>query len=129
MMRSTRLSKPKLKSIDLSSAYVPPRIDSFDRTMTNLTQRPDSFELLRSKLSTIVSPKRRITAKPGNIHMQAVRSNMKKLFRTGNGPLCGSSKGAGTRNDKTLDVSTLIKGLTVEGPVTRRSGRLLDKLT
>mmetsp|Transcript_6430 Transcript_6430/g.11210 ORF Transcript_6430/g.11210 Transcript_6430/m.11210 type:complete len:243 (-) Transcript_6430:11-739(-) len=120
--RQIRYSRPKLKSFDKSIDFITPRLSSFDRTMTNLTQRPDSFELLRTKLSTVVSPKRsKVTTKPCNIHMQAIKSKCKRMFRAKVFAPYSSTVTEEFRNTKIIDVSSLVKSFTIEQGDTRRS--------
>jgi CRP-like cAMP-binding protein len=59
-----------------------PRQGSMERTMTNLSRRPDSFNRLRTKLRQPSKPLHRKSAqRTGNIHVQAIRKTTRNYFK------------------------------------------------
>mmetsp|Transcript_15798 Transcript_15798/g.28891 ORF Transcript_15798/g.28891 Transcript_15798/m.28891 type:complete len:188 (+) Transcript_15798:38-601(+) len=118
---TTRHSKPLLKRekaqlYDSSFDAGAPRGNSLERTMTNLSQRPDSFERMKARLLKTKQVKRRFSTQPlpKNIHTQAVRSSMKNYYRSKAYAPFLASKKMKQDNFQELDMSSLVKSITYE---------------
>jgi CRP-like cAMP-binding protein len=108
-------SKPRTLPICREPAI--PRQGSIERTMTNLSRRPDSFERMRTKLKQPTKPLRRQSAqRTGNIHTQAMRNASRNYFKLkAYAPfLVSSRKGEESFFRAEFDASSLVKSFALD---------------
>jgi hypothetical protein len=80
--KSLGLRSSRVKPVSMCVDYSPPRTEYLDRTMTNLSQRPDTSWLIKAKPKRARSPRPQ-SKKTGNIHMEAMRAKGKQKFIRG----------------------------------------------
>lgn len=112
------LPKPKYKLTEVSfESSAAPRCESLERTMTNLSQRPDSFDRIRAKLHKPQTPKRRFSVlQPRNIHTAAARNSVRNYFRSkAYAPFLATSKRKEEESfNEELSTSNIVKSITIE---------------